>query len=152
MLAKKRTQLWLCSLFVLPRRTRTVSLAMLACAKRAPAELCAEGASPAGARRIHKIRAVHGTTGCSDLALFKAGVRFYVYGERAAVAFPPPYACICAGKQIGRKKFLYMTVSVKYHMVSCARRDNKDKSHGLCALRPIIGERAKGPPHLYDVC
>ena len=47
MLAKKRTQHWLCSLFVLPRRTRTVSSAMWACAERAPAELCAEGASPA---------------------------------------------------------------------------------------------------------
>ena len=53
--------------------------------------------------------------------------------REAAVAFPPPHACICAGKQIGRKKFLYMTVSVKYYMVSCARRDNKDKIHGLCA-------------------
>lgn len=37
----------LCSLFVLLRRTRTVSSAMWACAKRAPAELGAEGASPA---------------------------------------------------------------------------------------------------------
>ena len=43
--------LWLCSLFVLPRRTRTVSSAMWACAERAPAELCAEGASPAKGRR-----------------------------------------------------------------------------------------------------
>ena len=45
--AKKRTQPMLCSLFVLPRRTRTVSSAMWACVRRAPAELCAEGANPA---------------------------------------------------------------------------------------------------------
>ena len=53
--AKKGTQYWLCSLFVLPRRTRTVSSAMRAYAERAPVELCAEGASPAkGQREIER--------------------------------------------------------------------------------------------------
>ena len=54
---KKGTQHWLCSLFVLPRRTRTVSSAMWACALRAPAELCAEGASPArGSSKLNASR------------------------------------------------------------------------------------------------
>ena len=54
--AKKKEHSIGCVLFfVLPRRTRTVSSAMWACALRAPAELCAEGASPAkGQREIER--------------------------------------------------------------------------------------------------
>ena len=101
MLAKKRTQHWLCSLFVLPRRTRTVSSAMWACAKRAPAELCAEGASPAGARRIHKIRTFHFTMDRSDFAFF--------YREN--------YDNV--SKKAGDRALPYLLLFVSYYVWSC---------------------------------